>query len=69
MKFSKYVAVRADEDMFTVFTIEKFEQNPRKILFALAGDVVETEGEKNKKNAAYSAIFKGAELFAQNKAV
>lgn len=67
LKFSKYVAVRADEDMFTVFTIEEIEQNPRKILFALAGDVVETEGEKNKKNAAYSAIFKGAELFAQNK--
>lgn len=67
LKFSKYVAVRADKDMFTVFTIEEIEQNPRKILFALAGDVVETEGEKNKKNAAYSAIFKGAELFAQNK--
>lgn len=67
LKFSKYVAVRADEDMFTVFTIEEIEQNPRKILFALAGDVVETEGEKNKKNAAYSAIFKGSELFAQNK--
>lgn len=67
LKFSKYVAVSADEDMFTVFTIEEIEQNPRKILFALAGDVVETEGEKNKKNAAYSAIFKGAELFAQNK--
>ena len=67
LKFSKYVAVRADEDMFTVFTIEENEQNPRKILFALAGDVVETEGEKNKKNAAYSAIFKGSELFAQNK--
>lgn len=67
LKFSKYVAVRADEDMFTVFTIKEIEQNPRKILFALAGDVVETEGEKNKKNAAYSAIFKGAELFAQNK--
>lgn len=67
LKFSKYVAVRADEDMFTVFTIEEIEQNPRKILFALAGDVVETEGEKNKKNVAYSAIFKGSELFAQNK--
>lgn len=68
LKFSKFIAVMTGEELFSVMSIEEVARNPRKIIFALAGGVDGTAGGYHNNSVdVLSTVFKGAELFVENK--
>ena len=64
LKFSSDAAVRVEKGYYSVFPIREIEQNPKKILYTLAG------GHKNdiaaRNSGSYYALLKGSELFIEN---
>lgn len=68
LKFSQHIAVMTNYDQYTVMPIEEVIKNPRKIIFVLAGDEDNDGSNDVRRNMEVLAtIFKGSELFMQNK--